>query len=376
MAANRARRSKVDHDPRTRRIWRGIQGAVAAAVLAGVFLYLVPRFASYSAVWRVIHGLSGRQLAILLAATALNIFTYWPQMVAAMPGLTVTQAAVNNQASTAIANTLPGGGALGVGLAYRMFRQWGFDNTAIGLMALVTGIWNAFVKFGMPLVALAILAASGHVTRGLAVGAIIGVIALAVSITALVLILWKESLARAIGRFAARVVNAVRRPFRAAPITNWDTAAARFRDRTIDLARRRWLLLTITTVVSHVGLFMVFLIALREAGVPTEQVTWAEALGVFAFARLTAALPITPGGAGVIELTYIGGLILAGGDHAQVVAAVLVFRALTWGLQIPLGPVAYLIYQRRTSWRKGSSKQPARRTGRRPARRSPARAGV
>ena len=47
--------------------------------------------------------------------------------------LTLGQAAVNNQASTAIANTLPGGGALAVGLSYTMFREWGFDNAAIGL---------------------------------------------------------------------------------------------------------------------------------------------------------------------------------------------------------------------------------------------------
>jgi uncharacterized membrane protein YbhN (UPF0104 family) len=87
-------------------------------------------------------------------------------------------------------------------------------------------------------------------------------------------------------------------------------------------------------------------------------VSWAEVLGVFAFARLVSALPITPGGAGVVELSYIGGLVVAGGDRPVVVAGVLVFRALTWGLQIPLGPVAYLVWQRTRSWRKD-----ARRTG-------------
>jgi uncharacterized membrane protein YbhN (UPF0104 family) len=72
----------------------------------------------------------------------------------------------------------------------------------------------------------------------------------------------------------------------------------------------------------------------------------------------------------VIELSYIGGLVLAGGDRPEVVAAVLVFRALTWALQIPLGPVAYVIYLRRTSWMKGRAEAPSRsrRTRQRTAR--------
>ena len=44
----------------------------------------------------------------------------------------------------------------------------------------------------------------------------------------------------------------------------------------------------------------------------------------------------------------IGGLVTAGGDREQVTAAVLVYRALTWGLQIPVGVACYL-WWRRTS---------------------------
>jgi uncharacterized membrane protein YbhN (UPF0104 family) len=37
--------------------------------------------------------------------------------------------------------------------------------------------------------------------------------------------------------------------------------------------------------------------------------------------------------------------------RAQVAAAVLVFRTLTYALQIPLGAVAYFIWQHKKSWR-------------------------
>ena len=335
---------------------------LAIAVIAGVFLYLVPKFASYSDVWRALTGLTAGQIGVLLFVTALNVFTYWPQMVAAMPGLTLGQAAVNNQASTAIANTLPGGGALGVAVAYRMFREWGFDNATIGLMAMSTGAWNSFVKFTMPIVALGILALEGDVTRSLTVAGLIGLGALIVSLTALILFLWKDTAARALGRVAGHAVNGVRRLFHRSLVKGWDDRAADVRRQVIDLARSRWHWLTVTTVASHVALYLVLLIALRDLGVSSHQVTWAEVLGVFAFARLASALPITPGGAGVIELTYIGGLVLAGGEHAPVVAAVLLFRALTWGLQIPLGPVAYLVYLRRNSWRRATRSGGAART--------------
>ncbi len=83
-----------------------------------------------------------------------------------------------------------------------------------------------------------------------------------------------------------------------------------------------------------------------------QEVSTAQAFAVFSFGRLISALPITPGGLGVIELGYIGGLVGAGGDKAAVVAAVLLFRTLTFGIQIPLGGFTYLIWRAKKSWRR------------------------
>ena len=55
--------------------------------------------------------------------------------------------------------------------------------------------------------------------------------------------------------------------------------------------------------------------------------------------RLLSAIPITPGNVGVVELGLTGALVAAGGGRAEVVAAVLVFRVLTYVLPIPLGVV-------------------------------------
>src|SRR3712207_1987430 len=106
--------------------------------------------------------------------------------------------------------------------------------------------------------------------------------------------------------------------------------------------------LTITTLVSHLSLYLVLLMALRHVGVSESEVSWVEALAAFAFVRLISALPITPGGLGVVELGLSAALVAAGGEEAGVVAAVLVFRALTYLLPVPIGLVLYV------KWRKGS----------------------
>jgi uncharacterized protein (TIRG00374 family) len=87
-------------------------------------------------------------------------------------------------------------------------------------------------------------------------------------------------------------------------------------------------------------------------------VTVAEALVVFASARLLTAVPFTPGGLGVVEVALITGLAAAGGDRALVAAAVLVFRALTFVLPIPLGLATYVFWRRNRSWRRAPGTAP------------------
>jgi uncharacterized protein (TIRG00374 family) len=101
--------------------------------------------------------------------------------------------------------------------------------------------------------------------------------------------------------------------------------------------------------VSHLSLYLVLLVTLRHAGISDDEVGWAQVLAVFAFARLVTAVRFTPGGAGVVEAVLISGFVAAGGESARVAAAVLVFRAVTWLLPIPLGVLAYVYWR---SWRR------------------------
>lgn len=86
-----------------------------------------------------------------------------------------------------------------------------------------------------------------------------------------------------------------------------------------------------------------FQTCLLACGVPQSQVPWSRCLAGFALARLLSVVPVTPGGVGVIEWG-VGAYLVASLDPAaaaRVTTAVLLARALTYVLPIPLGAVAY-----------------------------------
>jgi putative heme transporter len=301
------------------------------------------------------------QLLIVVGAMIFNLFTYYWQMQAAMPGLTLGQAAVNNQTGTTISNIVPGGGIIAIGLVVQMFRSWGFTGSQIALELSTTGMWNSFLKLGLPILALALLAVTGQATAALLIPALVGLAILTAAIVLFAMMLRKKEFARAIGSAVGTAWSKVRRIVRKPPVTTWGEGAVKFRHDTITLVADRWLRLTLTTLGSHLALFLVLLLSLRFVGVGESEVGWTQALAVFAFARLLSAAPITPGGVGFVELALIAGLYAAGRHHtdvspadfkAQVTAAALLFRLLTFGIQIPLGGFTYIIWRRNRRWRR------------------------
>jgi uncharacterized protein (TIRG00374 family) len=333
----------------TRRV---LQAALSLVIVVGIFAYAIPRIADYSAVWATIRDLTPLETLSLVAATIFNLVTYWLANMAALPGLRLAQSAVVTQTTTSVANTLPAGGAIAVGLTFTILRSWGFATQAVALYVGVTGVWNVFLKLGLPIVALALLALTGQANPALVAAALVGVVVLAIAVSLFALALWKKEFARRIGDGLGRMVSAFKRLIRKPPITTWGEQAVAFRKRTILLVARRWPRLTFTTVLSHLALWFVLLLSLRAVGISEQEVSSLQVLAVFSFGRLLGALPITPGGLGVIELGYIGGLVAAGGNEAQVVAAVLLFRVLTYGVQIPIGGFTYVIWRTRSSWRR------------------------
>jgi uncharacterized protein (TIRG00374 family) len=85
---------------------------------------------------------------------------------------------------------------------------------------------------------------------------------------------------------------------------------------------------------------------LRATGVGSDEVTWIEALAAWGLIRLLTAVPVTPGGIGIVELGLATALVGFGAGNAQAVAAVLLYRVLTLVPTVVLGGLLGLTWRR------------------------------
>jgi len=133
------------------------------------------------------------------------------------------------------------------------------------------------------------------------------------------------------------------------------------RAQTIDVARTRWLRLTWTSLASQLAVFLVFALSMRFTGSTASQVSLVAVFAAFTFGMLAGSIPITPGGLGTGDAVYISVMVAAGAPHSAAVAGDLVFRTLTYLLQIPADGITYIIWRRKKTWRKPSATVPRAR---------------
>jgi hypothetical protein len=250
-----------------------VQIFISVVLVVAIFAYAIPKIADYRSVWQAFINMTWLELTSLVVAMVFNLFTYWWQNMTSLPGLGLWQAAVANQTTTSIADTIPGGGYIAVGVGYTIYRSWGFPTSAIALSALVTGIWNVFMKLGLPVIALALLAVQGQASGGLVLASLVGVALLAAGIVLFALVLWKKEFARRIGDALGRVASFLLRLIRRPAVEQWGEAAVRFRRQTIVLVSTRGIALTVSTVVSHLALFLVLLLAVRHVGISESEIS-------------------------------------------------------------------------------------------------------
>src|SRR3954470_2918270 len=210
---------------------RILQGLLSFALAGAVLVFVLPQVADLSEVWSAIQDMTGLEIAVLVVFAIWNLATYWILIVLATPGLTYPQAVVVAESTTAVANTVPAGGAVSLGLTYAMLGSWGFSKSRVTLSVLVTGIFNNFAKLGLPIVAVSLLALEGGAGGGRILSALIGFGALVTAIVIFALILRSEEYAARIGNRTARIVSRLRRIFRKGPVEGYDLAVVKFRSR-------------------------------------------------------------------------------------------------------------------------------------------------
>lgn len=330
-----------------RRHHRRLATVVALAIVAATFVVVLPRIADYRAVWDVLSSLEWEWVVALLAATAVNLVTYAPPWMVALPGLRFGQALPFTQASTAITYVVPGGGLVGMAGSFALLRSWGFDSGDTARAVTLTGVWNQLANLLLPLVAVFLVAAEAEADSVLTTAAFVGSAIFGVVVVLLGLVLWRADFARAIGDLAADWTNALLARLRRRRRVTWSGASfARFRNETVGLVQRRWHALTLATLVGNLTVFVVLLVAIRAVGIEASQLTWVEVFAAWAVGRVLGLIPITPGGLGVVELGLTAALVKFGGPNAEVVAAVLLYRFLTIVPTLVFGGLTMLVWRR------------------------------
>jgi putative heme transporter len=339
---------RADAGPRLRRAsWRRLLGVgVGIAIVVATFAFVLPKIADYRDVWAVVQTLTWADVGLLAGATLLNLVTFAPPWMVALPGIRFRQAFVVTQASTASTYIAPGGVAVGMALSFAMLRAWGFPGSAVGLAVAVTGVWNQLAMLAFPTVALVLLTLTGDAHAALDTIAYLGLAILVVVVAAFAAGLSTPKLARWIGDLTARIASRGLRLVGRRQVTWGGESFVRFRDATNRLLKPRWHVLTLTTLAGHLTVFLLLLVSLRALGVSAEDVSAVEAFAAWSLVRLLGSIPITPGGLGVVELGLTTALVGFGGNQAEVVAAVLVYRALTVVPTLIIGLVAGATWKR------------------------------
>jgi uncharacterized protein (TIRG00374 family) len=240
-----------------------------------------------------------------------------------------------------VANILPLGGAVATGLNYAMTRRWGFTPSAFGGFLAVTTVLNVVAKLGVVGIAL-ILAPILHTSAALPVGRMS--LLLVPVVAALVAVGWylaSPRAAAAVDRAADRMIRLVRRR------SDTPSSLLQLRGSMLRVFRRGWRPMT-CGMIAYLFLQLVLLwLCFAMLGTSISLPMLITGLAV---ERLLTLIPITPGGAGVVEVGTVAALVALGGDAAAVTAGFVLFRGFTYLLEIPVGGVTlafWFVHDRR-----------------------------
>jgi uncharacterized protein (TIRG00374 family) len=337
---------------RTRGIWLRIGlGLVSLVVVVVVFAFLLPQIADYRDAWEAIELLTLGQVLALIALTILTLVPFWLAFMGAFPTIRFRNAAEIHLTSTAVANTVPAGGAFAFGIQIAMLNSWKVKGDAVAAGLLVYGFWDLFLRLALPTAVATLAVVRGDLDARLQIAVAAAVVVMIALAVILWLILRSDSAATGVGKLANRICRRLPENWTFAH-RNWIEVFLDFRHNTVSLLRSRGWWVGLSILAGHVATFYLLWAALRFVGVSGADVSFYRVLLAFAFVRLLIAVPITPGGAGVAELGF-SAILAIGADPtttAEIVAGVLIFRGATFLVPIPLGLGAWV------TWRRGLRK--------------------
>lgn len=301
------------------------KGLLVLAIIAGGLWAATHRVAgvAWTDVSSVLEGVTVWKL-VLLAVIWFGGLAIWATVLAAaLPGLGVRRGLLLNLSGSAVANTVPMGGAFATALNWKMAKNWGHSGRSFAAFCVLTNLLDVLTKLVLPLVAVtALLAVTGNAPDYLWVVA-------AACCGALVLVLVVVVVVHAYAsrsRFYSVLENS-----RVAGV--WSRLVTTV-NQIGELTRHNWTRLLPGSVLYIATQVLLLQVSLWSVGLHAAVVT---VLMAAAIERLGTLIPITPGGAGIAEIGTIAWLVASGLDPAQSVAGVLLYRVFLVVMEIPVG---------------------------------------
>lgn len=237
-------------------------------------------------------------------------------------------------AGNAIANSLPGGLVFYSAYNYRQYRRFGADEVLAG--------WTLVAFNAVTFVSLSVISLVGltmALTAGNAYDLVEAILGIAI-FAGLIVILWAERvwLLSHITRVVGLSQRVLRHP---SPSRSAGDVVHGWVDRmsAITPSRRNWARAMVMGFGNWIADCACLVLAFMAVG---AGVPWRGLLLAYGAGQLAAILPITPGGLGVVEGSITVALVTFGGGQASTVAAVLLYRLISFWLLLPVGWASWL----------------------------------
>jgi uncharacterized membrane protein YbhN (UPF0104 family) len=302
------------------------------------------------AAWAEARSIPARWWAVLVALVVAHRLALVVQQWAAVKHVSFGRMTLAAEANLGASNAVVGGSAIGTALRVAMWRSWGVDPLGAAVALFVTALCPSFALWLLAGVHTWPNLLTGHADR---VDTIIGVGSIGFLLVPL--IFWTFALTRpgfaawisrrlqgVVLRVCGRIAP-IRRIVLAHPIPE---LSEDFRTRSLAVFRRRGLLILTGAVVSQLLLALLVVASLHAVGVGSSLDAFAV-VRAFALVRVFSSFVPIPGGIGVMELGIVSALISAGSTRPQAVAALAVYRGLTFFLPIVTGTLGALAWRRR-----------------------------
>jgi uncharacterized membrane protein YbhN (UPF0104 family) len=315
--------------------WLGVRVALLVGLGYLATEYFISNSAELSGAASFLAGAHWDWIAAAAAAEAVSFlaFAQLPRRLLIAGGVRTGLGVMT--AITVAANSLnvslPGGGAFAAVFSYRQFRRRGADEALSAWTLVALTLLTALTLSLLAVAGLAIAGEDGpvaglwpYIPFLLAIPAVLVVVLLRprfLSVVAVPVLTW-----------LCRTVHIVR--FDPVPVVH------RFVERleAVTPAMGDWIAGFGWALVNWLTDCLCLVLAFTAVG---ADVPWRGLLVAYGAAQVAANLPITPGGLGVVEGSLTVALVAFGGSTASTVAAVLLYRIMSFWVPVPLGWVSW-----------------------------------